>query len=361
VVITRAASSLDLYVAGAMSGPFASAGKEQGFADFNARTLIQFMRTLSALKPRAAILENAPAILHQRHRKQLYRLLSAVKGYRLKIFGSVDSRDFGMPHSRVMVYFVFLKLDALVLDANDCIAKITHIMDSVVLDTCPTFREFFANTNDPLIPHIASKIHDDIKCTCSYYKCCERHNCRCKVCHHAGRQTKFCKWRKDTSQYMRRSKHSRLLYLRQWRLVKNNAKLKSSPTYFKLASLHCINVDGLKAISPRQRVMLNSLSLSKNLLGHNVIVDLAKSINRPTTMRSDGAVPSLGRWCNRLLVPSVAQQISARQCLWLQGVDPNKIDLTDTKDEELFRMVGSAMCLPAIGTLLIACISVLRW
>ena len=92
-----------------------------------------------------------------------------------------------------------------------------------------------------------------------------------------------------------------------------------------------------------------------------MIVDLAKSITKPTTMRSDGVVPSLGRWCNRLLVPSVAQQISARQCLRLQGVNPNEIDLMDTKEDDVFRMVSSAMRLPAIGTLLMACISVLRW
>ena len=64
------------------------------------------MRTLSALKPRVAILETGPAILHQRHRKQLHTLLSAVSGYRLKIFNEVDSRKFGIPHHRVVVYFV---------------------------------------------------------------------------------------------------------------------------------------------------------------------------------------------------------------------------------------------------------------
>ena len=356
MVITRAASALDLYVAGAMTGPFASSGKKQGFADFNARTLIQFMRTLSALRPRAAILENAPSILHQRHRKQLQRLLSAVKGYRLKIFGSVDSRHFGMPHGREMVYFVFLRIDALAFEAGACVDKITHIMEAAVLDKCPTFREFFANAGDAMVAQPIS----DPRCSCSYYKCCEQHKCNCRVCHHAGRQTKLCTWRKDTSQYVRRSQTDRLKYLRYWRIVKKSVKLKRSPTYFQLAGLHGISVAGLR-ISPRQRVMLNSLSLAKNLLGRNVIVDLSKSVKQPTVLRSDGVVPSLGRWCSRMLVPSVAHYISARQCLRLQGIDPNKIDLTDTKEDEIFQMVGGAMCLPAIGTALMACISVLRW
>lgn len=361
MVITRAASSLDLYVAGAMSSPFASGARCQGFTDFNARTLIQFMRTVSALKPRAAILENAPAILRPRHRKHLLLLLSAVHGYRLKIFSSVDNRAFGLPQNRVTVYFVFLRIDALVLDAAASIAKIDHIMRAAVLDVCPNFHEFFAKSSEPLIARLTSKIHVDTGCTCSYYKCCEQHPCHCKICCGAGRQTKFCRWRSDTSQYMRRSKLARTTYLGHWRLIKKDAKLKRSPTYFELAGLHGISVDSLKNISPRQRVMLNSLSLSQNLLSKNVIIDLTRCISKPGTTRSDGTVPSLSRYCTRMLVPSVAQLVTVRQCLLLQGVDPNGLDLTNTKDDDIFRMVGSAMCLPAIGTLLMACISVLRW
>ena len=150
-------------------------------------------------------------------------------------------------------------------------------------------------------------------------------------------------------------------YLRCWRLVKKSTTLKRSPTYFELAGLHGISVDRLKNISPRQRVMLNSFSLSKTLLSKDVIVDLAKCISKPVTIRGDGIEPNLGKCCSRLLVPSVAQVISAKQCLLLQGVNPDALDLTDTKDDEIFRMVGSAMCLPAIGTVLMACISVLRW
>lgn len=361
VIITRAASALDLYVAGAMSGPFASAGKAQGFADYNARTLIQFARSVAVLKPRAAILENAPAILQQRHRKQLYRLLSAVKGYRLKIFAAVDNRQFGLPQNRAMVYFVFLRTDALAFEANACMDKIRDIMSAAAVESCPTFQEFFANSGDVLSAKPALKTNVDPRCTCSFFRCCERHRCNCKICTRAGRQTRFCRWRSDTSRYLRRTARARAEYLRRWRLVKKNAKLKRSPTYFELTRARGINIDGLKNISPRQRVMLNSFSMCQNLLGKDVIIDMAKCISKPVTIRSDGVVPNLGRCCSRLLVPSVAQLISARQCLRLQGVDPSAIDLTGMKDDDIFRMVGSAMCLPAIGTLLMACISVLRW
>jgi len=361
VVITRAKAALDIYVAGTMSTPFASAGKTQGFADYNARTLIQFMRTMSALRPRAAILENGQAILHQRHRKQLTRFLSAVNGYRLKIFNAVDNRKFGIPHHRVMVYFVFIRVDALAVDPDACMRKLCHIMHAATLDRCPKFQDFFATAGQALIAQRPSKIHGDGSCTCSYYKFCELHNCFCKICRAAGRQTKLCRWRADTSQYMRRNAVQHTKYLRCWRLVKKSTTLKRSPTYFELAGLHGISVDRLKNISPRQRVMLNSFSLSKNLLSKDVIVDLAKCISKPVTIRGDGIVPNLGKCCSRLLVPSVAQVISAKQCLLLQGVNPDALDLTDTKDNEIFRMVGSARCLPAIGTVLMACISVLRW
>jgi site-specific DNA-cytosine methylase len=361
VVISRGSSSLDLYVAGAVTAPFTNASKRHGFANFNARTLIQFMRTVSALKPRAAILENMPAILRPKHRKHLDRLLSAVSGYRLKIFDAVDNRNFGLPQNRVMMYFVFLRIDALALSVDASMAQIDNVMRAAVVDKCPTFHEFFADSGDALIAQSALNICVDHKCTCSYYKCCERHKCRCKICCVAGRQTKLCRWRSETSRYMRKSRMARAVYLNNWRLVKKDATLKRSPTYFELARTRGISVDGLRFISPRQRVMLNSLSLSKNLLSKDVIIDLANSISKPIAIRSDGITPILGRTCSRLLVPSVAKLISARQCLLLHGIDPDALDLTHTRDDDIFRMVGSAMGLPAIGTLLMACISVLRW
>ena len=361
VVITRDACSLDLYVAGAMSGPFASAGKNQGFTDYNARTLIQFMRTLAALRPRAAILEVTTPILHPRHRPQVRRLLSAVKGYRFKIFSAVDNRNFGIPQNRVMVYFVFLRTDAIIVDTTDCMTKLDRIMNAARIDKCPTFQEFFTASGNSLVARPTSTTDADPICTCSLFACCIRHKCRCTICKTAGRQTKLCRWRGYTSQYLRKKWRARAAYLSRWRLIKKSTTLKRSPTYFQLAVSNGISVDSLKKLSPRQRVMLNSFSLSQNLLGKDVIIDLAKCVLKPVTIRSDGVVPNLGKACSRLLVPSVAQLLSARHCLLLQGIDPNAVDLTDTTDDDIFRMVGSAMCLPAIGTLLIACMSVLRW
>ena len=205
-------------------------------------------------------------------------------------------------------------------------------------------------------------IYKDAACSCSYYKCCDVHKCICGICCAAHRQTKLCKWRVTTSQFMRKNRRAKDKYLSYWRLVRKNAKLKLSPSYFELTGMHCINVDRLnKFLSPRQRVMLNTLSLTRNLLSKDVIVDLGRCISKPKTIRADGIVPNLGRRCSRLLVSSVAQVISAKQCLLLQGVNPTALDLTETNDDQIFSMVGTAMCLPAIGTLLMACMSVMRW
>ena len=105
--------------------------------------------------------------------------------------------------------------------------------------------------------------------------------------------------------------------------------------------------------------MLMSISMCKNLMAENVIIDLSQSIQRKT-MRCDGIVPTLGTGCNRLLVTSAAQLLTARQCLWLQGI-PSDLDLSGMQDDELYYMAGNRMCLPAIGKILVACISVMRW
>ena len=78
-----------------MRTPFSPKGERQGFNDHNSRTLIQFVRTVSALEPRVAILENVPGILQLKHKENLKKLISTLKGYHLQIFTKIDSRDFG--------------------------------------------------------------------------------------------------------------------------------------------------------------------------------------------------------------------------------------------------------------------------
>ena len=77
-------------------------------------------------------------------------------------------------------------------------------------------------------------------------------------------------------------------------------------------------------------------------------------------MRCDGIVPTLGTSCSVLLVTSAAQLLTARHCLWLQGLNPDDLDPTDNSDEEVYHMAGNAMCLPTIGTLFIACMCIMH-
>lgn len=342
-----------------MCTPFSPKGERQGFEDHNSRTLIQFIKTMCSLQPRVAIMENVPGILQHKHRESLKKLLSAVKGYALKIFTKIDSRNFGLPQSRVRVYFVFIRIDALNDTSKKCMSKLTHIVEARTVDKCPTFREFFIAAGEDVIPHTSSTIAVDGSCTCSADKVCMIHECRCKLCARAGLQTKACKWRAHTAQYLRKTSRERLTYRNNWRTVKADPKLKHCPTYFQLAQRRGVSADSL-ITSPRERVMLTSLSLSRNLMSENVIIDLSQSIQRKT-MRMDGIVPTLGTGCSRLLVTSAAHLLTARQCLWLQGVNPNDLDLTGMQDEEIYHMAGNAMCLPAIGTILIACICIMRW
>ena len=92
----------------------------------------------------------------------------------------------------------------------------------------------------------------------------------------------------------------------------------------------------------------------------DVIIDLSESIPRKA-MRCDGIVPTIGAETCRVLVTSAAQMLTSRQCLWLQGLNPNDLDLTGTDNNALYNMAGNAICLPAIGTLLIACMCIMHW
>ena len=359
VVIARDTAKLDFYVAGPMCTPFSPKGDRQGFQDHNSLTLIQFVKTMCALQPRVAILENVPGILQQKHRADLKKLLSVVKGYTLKIFTKVDSRNFGLPQSRVRVYFVFVKINTLDSSTKKCMAKLTSIMDATVVQRCPSFREFFIGAGEGLTPRTSSTIPVAGSCTCCADKVCRNHQCRCTSCANAGMQTKACKWRSHTAQYLRKTCRDRVIYRNKWRTVKGNPKLKHCPTYFQLAQRRGIHADSL-ITSPRERVMLESLSLSKNLMAEDVIIDLSQSIQRKT-MRCDGIVPTLGTGCSRLLVTSAAQLLTARQCLWLQGMNPNDLDLTGMQDDDIYYMAGNAMCLPAIGTIIIACMCIMQW
>ena len=342
-----------------MCTPFSPKGERQGFNDHNSRTLIQFVRTVSALEPRVAILENVPGILQPKHKENLKKLISTLKGYNLKIFTKIDSRDFGLPQSRVRVYFVFVKMNVLNNFSKKCMARLPSILAAAAVGTRLTFREFFIEAGEEVVNRTSSQILFDDTCTCQAGTVCRTHCCHCLMCSRAGMQSKQCKWRAHTAQYLRKTCKERVVYRNKWRAVRANPNLKQSPSYFQLAKRHGIHADSLIK-SPRERVMLMSISMCKNLMDKNVIIDLSQSIQRKT-MRCDGIVPTLGTGCNRLLVTSAAQLITARQCLWLQGINPNDLNMSDMQDDDLYYMAGNAMCLPAIGTILFACMSVMRW
>ena len=130
-----------------MCTPF-SPKEWQGFNDHNSRTLIQFVRTVSASEPRVAILEYVPGILQQKHEENLQKLISTMKGYHLKIFTKIDSRDFGLPQSRVRVCLVFVKINVLNNFSNKCMARLSSILAAAAVDTCLTFREFFIEVGE---------------------------------------------------------------------------------------------------------------------------------------------------------------------------------------------------------------------
>ncbi len=144
-----------------------------------------------------------------------------------------------------------------------------------------------------------------------------------------------------------------------WREVKKDSKLKSVPSYIELAEARGLKI-AMGLTSPRERVLLNCLSRCHNLMSPLAIVDISRSIQR-AVLRTDGNVPTLGTGCVRLLVTSNGCFLSPRNCLWIQGLDPNTFDFSGISNDDVYRMAGNAMARPVLGAIVIACGAVLRF
>ena len=55
------------------------------------------------------------------------------------------------------------------------------------------------------------------------------------------------------------------------------------------------------------------------------------------------------------------KSLSIQQCsMLLQGIDPSAYDLNIVSETEMFRLVGNAMCVPVVGTVIAAGMQFLR-
>ena len=340
------------------------------------------MKTISALQPRVAILENVKAISNNANNKVVTKALSTLKGYIVCYF-KLNSLEFGVPQHRPRIYMVALRKDQLLpmlqdKSPNIIQAYLQRKIDKLkVVDFKTNFHAFLKDLGCPILPFLKSEQSlqseqslksdcdsdddcDDEECGCANpLALCPLHVCKCHLC--KTKPGTKCSWRKSHSKFSKTTKFkvARRQYLLMWRKVKKDKTLKTPPSYFEIANRTGLSTNHIK--QPVRRNILHTLSMAKNMNKKDVILNLGKSIGR-NQVRTDGLVPPLGHGCSGFFVPSAARYLTMPQLMCLSGFHPklNSEHFAHAKDvsmTDMDLMIGNTMCLPLVGMVMASSLS----
>ena len=150
-------------------------------------------------------------------------------------------------------------------------------------------------------------------------------------------------------------------YLKQWRKIRKDSKLKSVPTYFELAKRRGLSTSFIK--QPAKICMLTTLSHHENIMTPNAILNYGKTYGRHQ-FRMDGRVPTLGHGCLTFFVPTCATCLSIPQLLCLSGFHPkankNIFELSEImKKNDMGLLIGNSMCVPLVGHVMAAALGLI--
>ena len=347
------ARGLDLYFAGTSCKPFSSKGQRLGFKHPEAKTLVQALKTIKSVRPKAAVLENVCGLVDKRFGPQLQRLLATLTDYISREF-QVNSMDFAIPQQRRRVYILLLRKDQFA-DPEASLDNVQSRLDSMmaVFGPCQSVLEFLEAEGMPVLADETDDIRP-VCASCSVRNLCPHHVCHCKLCKHGKEPSRRCKWRMTSSRMLARPKIRResRQYLHSWRKVLKRSELSKPPLYFQLANHRKLSAN-VKIRSPRVRCMLQLLSRFQNLLSPKFVLDVSQDVTR-CAFRVDGLVPTLGTDCSKIFVPSKAAFLSAEQCLLLQGVDVRRHDFSCTPKKKRFELAGNGVCIPAFACVMVA-------
>jgi hypothetical protein len=113
-------AAADLVIArGVVRGFMREHGGEWHLVD----TFDQSVRTIVALRPRIAIMENVLGLLKTGCIEQVREVLDVLDGYKYALL-KLDSTNFDLPHHRERVYVICLRSDALRVPADKALAQI---------------------------------------------------------------------------------------------------------------------------------------------------------------------------------------------------------------------------------------------
>ena len=105
-------------------------GMREGFAAKDAQCFFAAVKTISATRPRAFILENVPSVLDKPHIGKLSETLDKLKDFKWKA-SVVDSFNFGVPQRRRRAYIVGIRSDGDPGDTEDMLRDIFEDMTRV--------------------------------------------------------------------------------------------------------------------------------------------------------------------------------------------------------------------------------------
>ena len=205
---------------------------------------------------------------------------------------------------------------------------------------------------------MASETKPFYQICCGPDKICPQHPCKCVLC--GPKRAKACAWRKTHREYLSRptTKVKKTKFLKVMRIAKENPKLKAVETYFSMAARKGLQVDAI-ITSPSKRHVLHVLSQERLLMQPNTILDLSQSLGR-NSIRDDGLVATLSCGCSHMFAPFFGDYLSAKQCMLLQGMRPTDFSIEVVSTVELFQLVGNAMNVVVVGTVLGAALMLVK-
>ena len=161
-------------------------------------------------------------------------------------------------------------------------------------------------------------------------------------------------WRQRIREFLTSKRSARVAYLKTWRRVKKDGKLKKVPGYFELAKARKVDTSLLS--TPRERCNVEALAQTTNVMTPEAVLNMTKSLKR-TQFRKDGLIPTMGQGCANLFFRMDGEFVTSEQLLLLTGFCPElqgrAMEIAkNLPTADLDMMVGHSMCLPAIGTVL---------
>lgn len=390
IKLTRDDAKLDLYVAGFMCTPFSDKGKRLGWQagggglkvsagccsaarglgpgvgawgceDEAAKTFCNCVRTIKALRPRVAVLENVMGLEKSGCLVQAKKMLERIPGYCVAVL-KVNTASFGLPQHRPRIYIVLTQKQELPVDPDKWQVRLLDAVTRCKHPATMPFHKWLAHAGVPLTGSAGSAAGSAESaasagpCTCGVRRSCPTHLCQCQACRKTNPSKKLCKWRQELRVFMARPQERKRVkeYLAKWKSVRKDHTVKHAPVYFELAATRKLRD---RVTSPRERCTLNVLSRGRNLHAANAILDLSQSISR-ACFRVDGLVPTLGTG-GGIFVPSTGERLSPQHCLALQGIDPASHELDGFTREQLYRLAGNAMSVPVVGAVMWSAMSML--